>query len=448
MSLRWIVLGGLLLAGCPKKPVPIGADPGTGGAPGQEVGELPPLDPSQSADNRVNEAADAIERGTPQDLARAVQLLESVANDDATGVARFNLGLAYQKQGDLTRAANQYQSVIAAHPDNGDAWLGLGNVQALQGDSNAAFATWETGIRNDPENIGLRVARIGALRELGRIDEAIAASKEALKINAKSVAVYNNFGLAYLDKGNLVLAKFIFQKAVQEIDGAEDNALLQTNLGWTLYRDDNSPAATEHLKKALELDPNLVPALVYLSRVYMDDHNYDETVPLLENAARLDPNNADVQLTLGVAYRGTGRLDEAEKAYQRALSLNPSDPSPHLNLGVLRGDYRKDYDGAVDEFSKYISSGGKEKALAETYIRDVKKEKELSEKRVAADAEKKARDEERKRKEAEAASAPAPAPEGTPPAEPGTDEAPPEEPPPEEAPSEEPATPEPGGEVP
>ncbi|MCB9686766.1 MAG: tetratricopeptide repeat protein [Alphaproteobacteria bacterium] len=403
---------------------------------------------SMKVEDRVAKASELIESGSPADLEKAIQILETAANEDMSGVARLNLGVAYQKRGDLSRAANQYQAVIATHPDNGDAWLYLASVQQLQGQKEQARSNIDQGIRNDPENVDLRVAKINLLREQGRTNDALEEAKAALKINAKSLGVYNAFGLCYLEQGDLTLARFIFQKAIQEIEGAEDNAFLQTNLGWTYYLDENVPQATFHLKKALELDPNLLPAAVYLSKIYMEDHNYGDTVPLLENAERLDPNNAEIQLTLGVAYRGVNRLDDAEKAYRKALSLDPADPAPHFNLGVLIGDYRKDYDGAVNEFSQYIAGGGPERALAEQYIKDIQREKELSEKRAAAAAEAKRREEERKKKEElvkqaepKPAPAPAPAPEEPTPEEPAPapeEPAPaPEEPAPE--PTEEPA---------
>ena len=430
------VAGLALLVGCPPKapvenpvsgqvpaPGPVTGAPEPVPTPSPGTPEPAPVQPSAPAsgglEDRVAQAVALIEKGSQADLERAIQTLEVAAPDDPTGVARVDLGIAYQKRGDLARAANQYQAVIAAHPDNGDAWAYLASVQEVQGQKSQAEQTVQQGIRNAPENVELRIALINSLREAGKVDQAIEEAKKALQINAKSLGVYNAFGLCYLAQKDYTLARFIFQKAVQEIEGAETNAFLETNLGWTYFLDGNIPQATFFLKKAVEIDPNLVPALVYLSKIYMEDHNYADTIPMLENAARLDPANGEIQLTLGVAYRGVGRLEDAERAYQKALQLNPSDPSPHFNLGVLIGDYRKNYEGAITEFTAYLSAGGKEKELADQYIKDIKKEKELSEKRAKAEEESKKREEERKRKEEllkqeEGANPPAPAPEETP----------------------------------
>ena len=436
------VLAITLLAGCPPKK-PTGISPVPDGENGATTGNgskngAGSVDTSVPVHDRVEQAIALIESGSDADLRQAIALLESAVADDRSGVVRYNLGLAYQHLGDTRSAQNQYQSVISVDPDNGYAWLGLGKVHEQEGDHRAALSTYETGVQNVPNDVELSVALINALRRNGRVDDSIAAAREAIKVNAKSLPVYNALGLAYLEKNNLVLARFVFQKAIQEIDDAEDNAMLQANFGRAYYLADDKAKGTEHLQRALQLAPDLVIAKVYLARIYMDDHNYADTVPLLEEAARLDPGNADIQLTLGVAYRGVGRLDDAEKAYERALQLDEADPSPHLNLGVLKGDYRKDYKGAVAAFNTYLDAGGVERELVEGYIRDVERERKLSEKRAKAAEERKARAEERKRKEA-LANQPDPEPE------PEAPEETPETPPGDDAPTEDGADPEGSG---
>jgi tetratricopeptide (TPR) repeat protein len=426
---RTPLLALVLLVGCGPKEQPKAASAPDGG----EAATTPVTwDEKAPVGEKVDQAAGLIEKGTPDSLQTAIRMLEPLTDDDPSGTARFNLGVAYHKSGNFPKATNQYQALVAGDPTFGDAWLYLGKAQEQQGELEAAITSFETGIRNAPEHMELRAALVGTLRQAGRLDEAIERSKEALEVNANHLGIYNNFGLAYLEKGDQVLARFIFTKALQQIEGADDNAWLHTNIGWSYYLDGNTPAAAQELEKAVKLDPELVPALVYLSRVYMDDRNYVDTVPLLETAARLDPNNADVQLTLGVAYRGVGRLDDAQRAYEKALVLDPSDPAPRFNLGILLGDYRKDYDGAVAQFQEYVAAGGQHSAQATAYIDDIRKEKERALKRATAEAERKAREAERKRKEAlvqEAEAQPVPA-------EPPTAEPTPAEPSPEPPPEE------------
>lgn len=365
----------------------------------EQVEEAAPAEPDLTLEQRINRAAELIEAGSPADLAQAVSLLSEAIEEDATGVARFNLALARHAQGDLATAAMLYESAVQDDPSNGDAWLYLAQARAAGGRASSAEENLKLGLRQSPEHMGLRVGLIKLLRSQGRYDEAIEASKAALKINANHLPVYNNFALAYLDKGNTTLARFILQKALQSVEGAVNNATLHTNLGWSYYLDGNLPAAKESLDKAVELEPELVPALMYLSRVYLDDRNYEDMVPLLETARSVDPTNPDVQLTLGIAYRGTGRLDDARKAYEQALVLRPDDPTPHFNLGILLGDHEKDYDGAIAAFERYVLAKGAQVERAATYIDEVRKEKERAERRARAEAKRREREAERAREQ-------------------------------------------------
>jgi len=368
--------------------------------PEDDTPVVPVVVPKVNPEKLVDQSVKLLASGDREDAEKAEEKLnDALAEEPGHLEARLNLGVAQYQLDKLAEARQSFQTVIDADPSIADAYRYAGAVDEKQNNYAAAVGRYRAGIDQAPEDMSLRVALIGALRAQGRPLEAIDEAKKALAINANSIEVYNNFGLAYMDQGNLTLARFIFQKALQAIPEAESNAYIHCNLGWVSFQDGNVPLATAELKKAVELDDELVPALVYLSRIYMDDKNYADTVPLLETATRLDPTNADLFLTLGVAYRGVGRLDDAQAAYDKALSLDPSDPKPHFNLGVLLGDFKKDYDGAVDAFNTYISSGGERSELASEYISEVEKEKRRAERRQKALEAKKKREEERKRKE-------------------------------------------------
>lgn len=440
MTRASVVLAALALGCAPKTPpAPATPEPEPIAAAPTPVAPAPEPVAEKPVEESIDEAVTLLEAGDPASVQRAIPLLEGVLRrDPEQALARFNLGVAHHLSGDPALAVREYQAATAVDPSIGDAWRYLGLLQEDSGRVDSAISNYRTGIRNDPENALLRVALIDGLRRQGQPREAVAAAQEALKFNANSLAVYNAMGQAYLDLGDLQLAQFVYQKALASVDGAEDSAEIQCNLGWVYHQRDEIPSATFRLQKAVELDPEYLPALVYLSAVYMKDRNYADTVELLERAIKLDPENPDVRLTLGVAYRGVGALDKAEESYNKALALRPGDPSPHFNIAVLKGDYRdpKDYDGAVASFTQYIDQGGSEVALAEEYIKGIEKEKSREQKRRKAEEERSKREaarkerqrileEEEKRKRAEeeaarraeeeaAAQQPEPEPEGEP----------------------------------
>ncbi|MEO0603407.1 MAG: tetratricopeptide repeat protein, partial [Myxococcota bacterium] len=292
--------------GCGKKAPPASA---VDSAPTEQG---PGFDPNAPLPDKVALAIAKLESGAPEDIDLAIAILEQSLPEDPGGATQLNLGIALQTKGELAAAVPHYEAVIAAHPEWPETWVYLGSVKERLGDVEGAMRTYRDAIEVDTENMGARVGLIAALRSQGKPDEAIEQAKQALKVNANSLPVYNNFALAYLDKGDTTLARFILQKALQGIEGAQTNAYLHTNLGWSHYLDGNKPAAVQSLDKAVTLEPGLVPALVYLATVYLEDRNYADMIPLLETALENDPVNADVYLNLGIAFRGMQRFDDAK----------------------------------------------------------------------------------------------------------------------------------------
>ena len=442
---------------------------------GTETQEPAAAAPAKPVFERVNEAVALLTTGNAQDAARAEEALRKILDeDDTVAMAWFNVGVAEYQQDNLREAGRAFQTAVDLDPSLGDAYLYLGVLREREGQVGVAVSKYRAGIEKDPENMELRVALVGALRQLGRTDDAVEEAKKALAFNANNLAIYNNLGLIYMDQGEYKLANFIYMKALGTIPGAEKHALINCNLGRNFYFEERKGQALYYLLQAVELDPKLVPALVYLSDIYMGDHNYEDAVPLLESAKKESPDNVDVRINLGIAYRGIGKLDLARAEYDKALELDPARIGVQFNIGILEGDYRKDYDKGIAAFQSYIDAGGEQAELAQTYIDDLEKERKRADKKRKAEEDRKKREAERIERErllkeeedrrAKETAAPAPAPaapaegstegdeagaddagtEGDSAPEPAEEAPPAEEPAPsEEAPAEEPVPTEP-----
>ncbi len=374
-------------------------------------------------EQRINDAVDLLERGGDESVTRAKEILEGVLVEEPdNAVAHLDLGIAHQRLGNMSEARISYQRASDADSENGDAWLYLGLAQMASDREDLGLATIRSGIRRAPDHNGLRAALVQALRESGELDEAIAEAREALKFNSNNLALYNNLGLAYMDKGDLELAKFVFRKGIDGVPEGRNDAWLHTNLGRTFLIENDLTTARFYLEKAVEFDPNGIPGLVYLSQVYLDDRNFADALPLLERAYAADPTNHGVMVNLGVTYRGVERFDDAERLYKAALTEDPANVEPQLNLAILVGDYLKDYERAITLLEGYVERGGDESAAAGEYISDFEKEKRRAARRRQADADAEARDAERLRREellreAEASAPTAPAGPESPPTE-------------------------------
>lgn len=398
-----VLAAAMLGAGCKKPPEPATPDTVAGTPDGGAVDTTPEPEPEPdrglTPEQVARRTADAVAQltvGTPEAARRAQGILDEIARKEpGNAYVWFNLGVAHDQLGEAAQAETAYEKAISLDASLARAYLGLGVLLEKAGRTNEAVTWYRKGVEADSEDMDLRSALIGGLRRKGRLDDAISEARAALAFNSKSLPVYNDLGLVYIDKGDLSMARFVYLKALSQVEGSKNNASIRTNFGRTLYLLGERLQARKQLEESYALDKTYLPTLVYLSGLYMDDRNYADAVPLLEEALRQEPDNVGVVMNLGIAYRGIGRLEDAKRLYERALELQPDAPEPHRNLGILYGDYFKDYDAAIASFDTYLARGGSEEELVASYKEDVEKERKRAEHDKEREAERKKREQEK-----------------------------------------------------
>ena len=92
--------------------------------------------------------------------------------------------------------------------------------------------------------------------------------------------------------------------------------------------------AAQAYRRALELDPYLVPALVNLANIHYSRDELVEAQALYERATALDPDMFEAHYNLGNIYHDLARYPEAQASYREALRLNPGYAQAHFYLAV------------------------------------------------------------------------------------------------------------------
>jgi Flp pilus assembly protein TadD len=88
-------------------------------------------------------------------------------------------------------------------------------------------------------------------------------------------------------------------------------------------------------RKALELDPFLVPALINLANIHYSRGETIEAQALYTRAIGLEPDFFEAHFNLGNIYHDLGRFQEAQACYLEALHLNPFYADAHFYLAVI-----------------------------------------------------------------------------------------------------------------
>jgi tetratricopeptide (TPR) repeat protein len=92
--------------------------------------------------------------------------------------------------------------------------------------------------------------------------------------------------------------------------------------------------ARDAYRKALLLDPNLVPALVNLANIYYARDELVEAQALYERAMHLDTECFEVYFNLGNIHHDLGRYLDALEHYRIAVGINRDYPDAHFYLAV------------------------------------------------------------------------------------------------------------------
>jgi tetratricopeptide (TPR) repeat protein len=87
-------------------------------------------------------------------------------------------------------------------------------------------------------------------------------------------------------------------------------------------------------RRALEADPELVPAIINLANLYYAEDQPEAAQGLYERAVRLEPDTFEAHFNLGNVHHDAGRFEDARLCYLRALALNPAYAEGHFYLAV------------------------------------------------------------------------------------------------------------------
>jgi tetratricopeptide (TPR) repeat protein len=127
-------------------------------------------------------------------------------------------------------------------------------------------------------------------------------------------------------------------RSAGEPHAANDAAAAEQYFALASSLDDGSAETQERAaaayRRALELDPQLVPALINLANIHYSRDCLIEAMALYERAVALEPDVFEGFFNLGNIHHDLGRYRVAEEYYLHALAVNPRYPEAHLYLAV------------------------------------------------------------------------------------------------------------------
>lgn len=225
--------------------------------------------------------------------------------------------VAQHDAGHTAPAEAGYRAVLARQPDHGEALHRLGILYLQKGDAGAALHMLDAALATEPTNPAYHSNRASALRRLGRMQEALEACVQALRL-------------------------------------APDFADAYVNLVNTLDQMRRYGDAVKAQQQLILLRPFSGEARLQLARLLILDNQAEAAIDALYELLGMQPLSVAAYVNMGVALRRLGRLEEAEAAYRTALGFAPDDPGLLCNLGIVLQD-RDQYREAIECFHRAIA---------------------------------------------------------------------------------------------
>jgi tetratricopeptide (TPR) repeat protein len=269
------------------------------------------------------------------DLSGAAQHWQSVTELVPECVeACYKLGDMCARQGKPIEAESNYRRVLELRPSSFEAMNGLGLLLMDKGQPEEAARLFAQALRMNPKfaqvhvNLGLLDAR------LGKLDAAEAHYREALRCDPESVA-------ALINLGNLLAARQKYAEAMdhylQALRVRSNQPAVHLAVANSLAALGRGPEAVSHYREAIRLDPGLAEAHFNLGVALAKQGNLLEATTSFDQACRLNPNDAQAHLDLGVALAKLHRVQEAITEFQTVLRLDPGNGAARHYLESAQG---------------------------------------------------------------------------------------------------------------
>lgn len=174
--------------------------------------------------------------------------------------AEFYCSLArlQEQAGAYDAAVDQYQNALKEDKKNLPAMMGLAHIYERQRNPNKAIAMYELAAKSHPQDAGLQNDMGLCYRQVGRLDDAIAAQQRAVALQPGRKLYRNNLATSLVRAGRA-------PEALDQLLTVHKPPTAHYNIGYLLTEVGDQRSAVFHFQKALEFDPNFAPARQWLA---------------------------------------------------------------------------------------------------------------------------------------------------------------------------------------
>ena len=245
----------------------------------------------------------------------------------------FTYGVAMFQHGYLEQAAESFQQVIAAKPDDPEGYYNLGTLNLRRNDFQQARYYLQ-------QTLKLRPNYPEAWNNLGMIAAQEGHAQEAVRSFQQSLLLRPRYATALLNLGNVYRRQSSFAQAQELLDQAlviqPDDPEVNYSLGMLYAQQNQMQRASDYLQRAIDLRPDYPEALNNLGVLFVRGQDYSKAEEQFKTCIRVVPTFDQSYLNLARLYAMRSDKEKAREVLQELLHIQPQNPSARQALEMLQ----------------------------------------------------------------------------------------------------------------
>lgn len=284
--------------------------------------------------------------------AEALAIANVVAKDNAASLqGLYYKGLALAANGERDSAIDVLNELLRRVPSAFPVQLKLAELYIGRGDYKPASELAGQAVKARPSSGQAHLLVAQAALGLGNLQQANSELKLIAASNPDAAEVHTMYGSVYLRTRQLDRARQSYERALQ----------LQPNLLPAVYglvQADLAEKKTDAVRARMDMQVQKTPAdpamltLAGNALAAVGDTRKAET--LLRKAVELDPANLDAYASLGNLYLDENRLDEARQEFETLARQHPDTAVAARTMVAIILDLKKQPDAARSEYQKVL----------------------------------------------------------------------------------------------
>jgi tetratricopeptide (TPR) repeat protein len=258
--------------------------------------------------------------------------------------------IALSKKDGLT-AVNSFRLLTQDRPQDPEAWLLLARAHLLNKEESQAREIAKKALEIKPDFLDARKFLYGMFIQTKDYDSAINTIQGYLRFNSQDKFNLTTLGEVYAIKGDEAQARTTFQKII-DLDPKDPQGHYQLALlGLKTKKTDE---ALKYADKALQVQPNFLPALQLEVSIYQDQKQADKALAAVRQTLARSPKNPQLQQMLGELLLVQKQPQAAIGPLTEALNLNPRQVAA-LQLLSLAYQQVPDSDKALQQLEAKVA---------------------------------------------------------------------------------------------